>query len=231
MNDKLLRQVIGAVVLLLALAIVIRWFNSQTPATTQPADIISQQTQDDSEVREYQVAGAQTPADSPDAQAPASEPAKPAETNAADADAAVAEQGTEPATEAKADTRAVLAPGYSAAADTKDSAVNPDKTDTAASEPTHSAQATPSPIAAKAAPAAAAGDYLVQVASVTDKAAAQGLVKRLAAKGYPAHMVAAQVHGKTTHRVQVGPYTKSVAQAQADALKQLLGHGVLLVSK
>ncbi len=51
----------------------------------------------------------------------------------------------------------------------------------------------------------AAGNWVVQVASIPNQASAAELESKLKAGGYPAFIEKAEVNGRTTYRVQVGP--------------------------
>jgi septal ring-binding cell division protein DamX len=64
--------------------------------------------------------------------------------------------------------------------------------------------------------------FALQVASLPSEAAAQGEIRRLAAKGLSAWFSTADVKGQTYYRVKVGPYaTKAEAQeAQAEIARQ-----------
>jgi DedD protein len=105
-------------------------------------------------------------------------------------------------------------PSVPAAADSGASATPPaPRAVTQPAPPLPAAKETPQ----RAAPtAAAAGAYLVQVASFQKAGDARALKKRLAAKGYPTFTRQADLgHKGIWHRVFVGPYTDSAAASRA----------------
>jgi len=52
------------------------------------------------------------------------------------------------------------------------------------------------------------GSWIIQVASLRDRARAYALVQELRAKGFPAYMEEAEVKHKLWHRVRIGPETE-----------------------
>jgi cell division protein FtsN len=81
---------------------------------------------------------------------------------------------------------------------------------------------TPRPTPVPTAPPAAAlrGTFQVQVQALSDRAAADRLVRDLRAKGYDVRVSTAEVGGKTLYRVRVGPFaTEEAARAAIERLK------------
>ena len=79
------------------------------------------------------------------------------------------------------------------------------------------ATAAAAPVAAAGTPVARAGTWAVQVVALTDRAAANAVVQRLAAKGYPAFLVNPQPSAPVqNYKVQVGRYSD---RAEAEQVK------------
>jgi septal ring-binding cell division protein DamX len=62
------------------------------------------------------------------------------------------------------------------------------------------------------------GPYAVQVAAVTDRAAAAALAERLRRQGLPATTVTATAKGKTWYRLRVGSFPNREAAVRAAGL-------------
>lgn len=105
----------------------------------------------------------------------------------------------------------------------KASAERPEKPAPAAKAPEPPATAASKPSAPIAAPAApgtvASGGFAVQITALRDRSEADAIVKRLAAKGYPAYVVNPLPGKPPVYRVQVGRFQE---RAEADRIASKL---------
>lgn len=103
-----------------------------------------------------------------------------------------------------------------------------------AAKPVEKPAETPKPAeveAKKPAQTLPSGGWVIQVGSYGKQANADGMRKKLEAKGYRVIVTSSQVNGKTFHRVRVGPYpTKTDAQGSAKNLEKMLGQKVVVQS-
>lgn len=240
MNDKLLRQVVGGVTLLLILVIVIRWFNGRETSDSLDAALqsvpgqsaMAEPTDDEGTksrvyrletatkaVRDSQPASSTEDKSTPEDSA-AGAPAAPDELSAA-----LAAEG---ASAANQDAGQVAAQSTSAA-----QAENKQALEAAAPvvTPAPAPAATPPAVTSKPPVAQKGGTHVVQIGSYSNSVNAESLIKSLKSKGYPVQVEEAVMEGKKIYRVRVGPYSEATARQQSAALRDDLKQSVSVMRR
>jgi len=219
MERKLQERMIGAGVLVVALALLAPLLLDGTPQGSVDAGGVPGQRPDELRTHTFTVGGARDRASGDPAASdtrptgiaaanPASQPPPPAASGPAPA-------ATVPAAAAPAPDPVPLAPPPTAAASPAPKPVP------AGAEPGAAPAAAPAkaPAPARAAPAASGG-WVVQVGTFGQRENAERLATGLKGKGFAAAVSATSRAGKTMYRVRVGPAgSKDEARAVADRLK------------
>lgn len=208
MDEKLKRQIVGGVVLLLALVVVIKWLGS----AADDESIADEQFAQTRETRVYDLSQLDT--EGPLAKPQPTEPAPaPAATGTEDA-----AEGLPPEPVAAPESLPEPLPAPSKPPPSEPVLAPPEKT---------AAAAPPAPAkpAAKPPAASANGNWIVQVGSYGSEPNAQALEAKLRKQGYATELAAVTLDGRPMYRLRVGPYAEEAAARDAaqrleDSLRQ-----------
>lgn len=152
-----------------------------------------------------------------DAEEPTAEPAPTALPPATET--AAADPQTAPATESQDGAGPGAAGDETQAVAAATTEPKPERATPPAAQPAPAATAPPKP-----APAAANGDWTVQLGSFSEEANARRVAQRAGTFGYKAEVSSVRSSGRTLYRVRVGPQkTRAEADAAASALR---AHGI-----
>lgn len=228
MSEDMKRRVVGIAVLLAVFTLIAWWIGSRDEQSDELPSATAQ-------VRNYDVRDLDRIANAQKAQQPVAEPVlEPGEgivyetvetTEAQDSSAEpAAEVAAGPAPDAVIEKPA--APSEKAAAPQGEESQPPATTE--------APKTAPKPVTAKDdRPATSAkGEWIVQVASVTQESNANTLAQKLQKSGWTSFVVSAAVNGQTYYRVRVGPYTtREQADKAASGLKKELSQNVAVMKR
>lgn len=228
MNDKLLKQIIGGVALLMLLLIVIRWFNTNEAQTNTesalPLDPQATETSSgDGEARVYAADEAAASAATENAVAENAQ-ALPSDNVKTAKKSPEVVKAPEPVKDDLSDELAAAGTPAIAPVERKAKATN----QPAQAKPEAASLPAATPATNKPANARAKGTHLIQVGSYSNSTNAEGLVKTLKARGYPVTVEEAAMEGKKIFRVRVGPYDEATAREQASLLQAELKQSVFV---
>lgn len=213
MSDELKRRLVGVIVLLAVFSLIAWWVGTRNG---QPAEAPSA----DADIRNYDVrelesiaAAQRAPQAIPEPTAEAAQPAASPEEGAA------TEAQEAPAPEKEAQPEQVQKTPAPEPAPAPVAKADPKPVPEASPPPQPKAEPRAEPAATQNAVTSDKGNWIVQVASVTNKANAERLASDLGKQGWKSFVEAGMVDGTTYYRVRVGPY---VNRGDADGAAQKL---------